>query len=215
MGIFSKIKRKIFSSEIEKTVMRWYEADGENTLRIDYDNLNENSIVIDLGGYKGEWASNIYSKYLCNVFVFEPASRFYQQIKKRFERNPKIKLYPFGLGSQDKEEKIYLNAESTSIHKKKGTPENISIKNFATFLKQNDIKKIDLIKINIEGSEYDLLEFLIENNLIEQIENIQVQFHNFVENAEARMKKIQNNLAKTHTLTYQYNFVWENWKLKR
>jgi len=214
MGIFQKIKKKLFSSEIEKTVTRWYEADGENTLRIDYDNLNENSIVIDLGGYKGEWASNIYSKYLCNVFVFEPASFFYQKLKKRFERNPKIRIHPFGLGDQDKDEKIYLNAESTSIHKKKGKSENISIKNFATFLKQNNIKKVDLIKINIEGSEYDLLEFIIKNNLAEQIENIQVQFHNFVENAEARMKQIQNDLANTHTQTYQYKFVWENWKLK-
>ena len=136
------------------------------------------------------------------------------KLKKRFERNPKIRIYPFGLGSQDKKEKIYLNAESTSIHKKKGKSENISIKNFSTFLKQNDIKKIDLIKINIEGSEYDLLEFIIKNDLTGQIENIQVQFHNFVENAEARMKQIQNDLANTHTLTYQYNFVWENWKLK-
>ena len=214
MGIFQKIKKKLFSSESEKMVARWYEADGENTLRIEYDNLNENSIVMDLGGYKGEWASNIYSKYLCNVFVFEPAPFFYQKLKKRFERNPKIRIYPFGLGSQDKEEKIYLNAESTSIHKKKGKPENISIKNFETFLKQNDIKKIGLIKINIEGSEYDLLEFIIKNGLAEQIENIQVQFHNFVENAETKMKQIQNGLSNTHTLTYQYNFVWENWKLK-
>ena len=215
MGMFQKIKKKIFSSEIEKTVTRWHEADGENTFRLDYDNLDENSIVIDLGGYKGEWASNIYSKYLCNVFVFEPASFFYQQLKKRFERNPKIKICLFGLGSQDKDEIIYLNAEATSIHQKKGNSENISIRNFATFLKQNDIKKIDLIKINIEGSEYDLLEFIIKNNLAGQIENIQVQFHNFVENAETRMKQIQNDLANTHTLTYQYHFVWENWRLKK
>ena len=71
---------------------------------------------------------------------------------------------------------------------------------------------IDLMKINIEGAEYDLLEHLIENKFVENIKDIQVQFHDFVPNAEARMKNIQAGLSKTHYLTYQYPFVWENWR---
>ena len=47
------------------------------------------------------------------------------------------------------------------------------------------------------------------------IANIQVQFHDFVLDAESRMKSIQADLRKTHELTYQYDFVWENWKLKK
>lgn len=78
----------------------------------------------------------------------------------------------------------------------------------------NNIKHIDLIKINIEGGEYDLLEHLLDANFVEQIENLQIQFHDFVENASARMKKIQNRLEKTHYLTYHYPFVWDNWTLK-
>ena len=75
MGIFQKIKKKLFSSEIEKTVTRWYQADGENTLRIDYDNLNENSIVIDLGDIKanGQVTStqNIFVMFLySNLHLF-------------------------------------------------------------------------------------------------------------------------------------------------
>ena len=77
-----------------------------------------------------------------------------------------------------------------------------------------NIERIDLMKINIEGGEYDLLEHLIKTGWIDKIINIQVQFHDFVENAEARMLAIQNDLAKTHELTYQYKFVWENWRLK-
>ena len=40
--------------------------------------------------------------------------------------------------------------------------------------------KIDLLKINIEGGEYEVLENLIENDLIKNIDNIQIQFHDFV-----------------------------------
>ncbi len=75
--------------------------------------------------------------------------------------------------------------------------------------------KIELLKLNIEGGEYELLESLLENDCITYFKNIQVQFHDFLfDNAKERMTKIQEQLSKTHELTYQYEFVWENWKLK-
>lgn len=79
---------------------------------------------------------------------------------------------------------------------------------------KHNIEVVDLIKINIEGGEYDLLDEIIANNWLSKFKNIQVQFHDFViENPRERMEKIQKELAKTHQLTYQYDFVWENWKL--
>ncbi|MDA8326743.1 MAG: hypothetical protein M0033_11065, partial [Nitrospiraceae bacterium] len=61
---------------------------------------------------------------------------------------------------------------------------------------------------------YDLLDHLIETGVVNQIGNIQVQFHDFAPNAESRMSDIQRKLALTHKLTYQYRFVWENWERK-
>jgi FkbM family methyltransferase len=215
MGILSQIRKNLFASEMEKTVAKWHESDGDNTLRLSYDNLDENSIVLDLGGYKGEWTSHIFSKYLCTVYVFEPVSDFNRQINDRFRKNQKIKVFPFGLGKKNQEETIYLQSAATSVFKKRGKPEIIAIRKYDEFLKENKISKIDLLKINIEGSEYDLLEFIIENKLAEQITDIQVQFHSFVKDAFVRMKKIQSKLSETHSLTYQYPFVWENWRLNR
>ena len=68
------------------------------------------------------------------------------------------------------------------------------------------------MKINIEGGEYSLLEDLISNRLVANIKDIQVQFHTFAPNALERMKNIQMELSKTHHLTYNYPFVWENWE---
>ena len=79
---------------------------------------------------------------------------------------------------------------------------------------KHNIEVVDLIKINIEGGEYDLLDEIIANNWLSKFKNIQVQYHDFViDNPRERMEKIQKELAKTHQLTYQYDFVWENWKL--
>ena len=71
-----------------------------------------------------------------------------------------------------------------------------------------------MLKINIEGGEYDLLESILESNIQNKIINFQIQFHDFVPNSEIRMKKIQDKLSQTHQITFNYPFVWENWKLK-
>ena len=59
-----------------------------------------------------------------------------------------------------------------------------------------------------------MLECLLDNDLIGSIDNLQIQFHDFVPDAEKRMNAIKARLGLTHELTYEYIFVWENWKKK-
>ena len=68
------------------------------------------------------------------------------------------------------------------------------------------------MKVNIEGGEYELLEHLLDRALIGRIEHLQVQFHDFVPDAERRMKALQARLPLTHALEWQYEFVWESWR---
>jgi FkbM family methyltransferase len=213
MSILKKVASKLFPSVQSKRVKPWFKANGDKTLRLNYE-LNENSIVFDLGGYEGQWASDIFSKYQPSIFVFEPFERFAANIKERFQLNKKIQVFSFGLGKEKQTFTIYSDGDSTSVFKKDGQPYNIQISKASTFIADQGIRFIDLMKINIEGGEYDLLEELIETGYVKNIGNIQVQFHDFVENAESRMKEIQDKLRLTHELTYQYEFVWENWKLK-
>lgn len=212
-----KSKKRIVSpNELiqSERVKPWFETNGDETLRLDY-SLKENSIVFDLGGYKGEFAADIYCRYNSEIYIFEPVLSFFEIIKKKFLKNNKVKIYNFGLAGKDSEMQISMSDNSSSVFLITENSETIQLKSIVDFLKINNIEKVDLIKINIEGGEYEVLESLLENNLITIFDNIQVQFHDFIiENAQERMNKIQIELAKTHKLTYQYDFVWENWKLK-
>src|SRR5438309_2140987 len=76
----------------------WLAARGDQTLRLDYD-LSPNSVVLDVGGFEGQWASDIFGMYLCNVHVFEPVREHFESISRRFQRNKSIHIYPFGLGA--------------------------------------------------------------------------------------------------------------------
>ncbi len=195
-------------------VKQWFKDDGDNTLRLNYD-LNESSVVFDVGGYKGEFAAAIISKYDCTVFIFEPIPEFFNIIVNKFIKNKNVKPFCVGLSDKTISEKISLTDNSSSLYISDENAISIQLKSAVEFISEHAINTVDLIKINIEGSEYALLECLIENNLIHKFRNIQVQFHDFIiEHPRERMVKIQNELSKTHELTYQYDFVWENWKLK-
>ncbi|MBD2655389.1 FkbM family methyltransferase [Synechocystis sp. FACHB-383] len=210
----NKGAKYIYCFPQEKRVVDWFAVQGDKTLRLNYD-LNEFSIVFDLGGFEGQWTSDIFSMYCCKIHVFEPVKTFADKIEKRFIKNTKIIVHQFGLSNVNKETEIFIDADSSSAFKGKISSEDIEDINLVKaidFIKNHNIKYIDLIKINIEGGEYDLLEHLIESGFIQNINNIQVQFHDFMPDAVMKMANIQEELSKTHFLTYQYPFVWENWK---
>jgi FkbM family methyltransferase len=210
---FQLLRLRLFPSDQEKEVQKWYENDKDENLRYLYD-LCDTSVVIDLGGYKGQWASDIYSRYNCSIMIFEPVKQFAQKIEERFIFNHKIEVFPYALGAQKRKETIYLNNDGTSVYAKSEQKEAIEFEAIDTLFEEKAIGRVDLLKMNIEGGEYEVLPVLIKSGLIRQIKNLQIQFHQIDSESESRMKRLQDLLSKTHRPTYQYKFVWENWKLK-
>ena len=198
----------------EISLKKWFEDNGDNTHRINY-NLNQDSIVFDLGGYIGEWSDKIQRKYDSKVYIFEPVFKYFSELKKTFEFKENIKIYNFGLSDKTYDTEIIHDGASSSLYLTDGEKEKIKLINFVDFIKSEEIKNIDLIKINIEGGEYDLLDFILENNLQTQINNFQIQFHKMFDDCEIRRNNIREKLSETHILTYDYTFVWENWEKKK
>ena len=128
-----------------------------------------------------------------------------------------IYCYNYGLGSKNYKKKIQLRGVQTTTMASHidEYDEIILIKDIA---KENNlkIKKIDLMHINIEGGEYELLDRMIESNMIKDINNITIQFHewypSYKESGPLR-KSLHDRLNKTHKLTFCYPFIWENWKI--
>ena len=83
------VQYRFFPSEQQRELAKYYADGGDPELRHKYD-LTDDSLVLDLGGYKGQWTSDIFSRYCCTVYVFEPVVSFAEGIQKRFARNKKI-----------------------------------------------------------------------------------------------------------------------------
>jgi FkbM family methyltransferase len=207
------ISRRLHQAPQERILIQWSRDNGDKTHRLQYE-LDESSVVFDVGGYEGQWASDIFAMFCCTIHVFEPVAEFADRIEKRFSRNKKIIVHKFGLSNETRKAAISVERDASSAFKHGTQLQQIDLVAALEFLQQNNIRSVDLMKINIEGGEYDLFEHLISVGFVRNIKNIQVQFHSFVPDAERRMKNIQRDLTRSHFLTYQYPFVWENWKLK-
>jgi FkbM family methyltransferase len=208
--IGQKVRRMVLPTAQDRALQRWYADQGDFDLRQTYD-LTESSIVLDLGGYRGQWASDIFARYQCNIVVFEPVAEFAAGIANRFRHNSRIVIHQVGLGGRTRSETIHVSADGSSTIRQAGKEERIQIVDVVEWFTANAIEDVALMKINIEGGEYELLDRMIEAELIGRVCDLQIQFHDVTPDARARMKKIQSHLRQTHRPTYSYEFVWENW----
>jgi FkbM family methyltransferase len=218
-SIFRNLKNKLLRSTAPqyREVERWYAEDPHHLKRSDFAYLNSESIVFDLGGYTGEWTSEIAARYCASIYVFEPVIFYAKLVKDRFAGNPKIKVFDFGLADKSQEVTIHVDKFSSSIFNKNDgskPAEKIKLVSFGTFCQEHQVSKIDLVKINIEGAEYDLLAGIIQAGYISSIKGLLVQFHDFVPGAHQKRAELQDQLAQTHQKVFDYAFVWEYWQRK-
>lgn len=202
--------------EFTVAVKKWFRDRGDETLRLNY-KLNTNSIVFDMGGYKGEYAESINRKFGCYVYVFEPVNRFYIECVKRFTGNEKVRCFNYGLSNSNGSFFISDEDNGSSLIKNNTSDscEKVIVKRIDEEIENLKIKRIDLLKINVEGAEFLILPHILNNkNLIKNIGHIQIQFHTFYPNAKRLRDEIRTQLSETHNEEWNYPFVWESWTLK-
>ena len=198
---------------------QWFTDNGDYTHNINYE-LNNDSVVIDLGGYLGLWVDEILKKNnpnIPNILLVEPVPEFYNHLVTKYQNYEKIKVINFGV-STDKNESnktLYVSDDGSSTNFNTNIKSVIQIKTLPIekILLDNNINEVDLLQINIEGDEYELMEYMIENNIVDKFKNIQIQFHLGITNDIERRDLIQKNLiSKGFKNKFDYPFVWESWE---
>jgi FkbM family methyltransferase len=201
------IQRQRFRAAINA----WFADRGDFTLRVNFDGINPDSVVFDLGGYKGDWTAAINSRYAPRLFVFEPIIVYWKGICERFKTSENVACLNLALGSEDGEAVMSLSGDGSGEFAGGDSHERVSVRGVVGFLTECGFEKIDLMKVNIEGGEFALLERLVSSGYISRFKRIQVQFHDFVPDAIAKRASIVSDLQRTHRQVWCYYFVWEEW----
>lgn len=190
---------------------------SETFVRRDYENGGlKDAVFVDVGSCIGD--SALFSAQNNNikaVYSFEPFEETFEKAVKNINLNPelkeKIKIYNYGLGNESKELEVTIYkddpiANSTNeffkekINKVSNDIVKVKIRKSSDVLKEiikeNPNSPI-ILKMDIEGSEFDCFDDIEKNNLFEKINMIIVEWH-------YKDYKILTNLFE------KFGFVWFN-----
>jgi hypothetical protein len=209
--IFYKL---IFSENLFKiNVSKWFVLNWDQKYLINH-KLNNDSIIFEVWWYTWVFSDKMIELYDPIIYIFEPVQKYFDILIDKYKNNKKIKVFHFWLSDKDSIAEISLLDDWSSIFKNNWEKNQIILKDIIWFLEEEKLndKKIDLISINIEWGEYQLLEKLLNFN--SNFNFIQVQFHDFVEDAKIKRDKILNLLInKWYINAYSFPFVWEWFKM--
>lgn len=188
----------------QESLAQWM-ADNAEGLRYKYD-IPAGGIVIDIGGCIGDFFRPALAKWPHAMFVvFEPTD-YANNIPVR----PIDNLVKAAAWVYDGEINLAGSFFATSEFED-GPKTAYKCVDIAKYLQQETA----LVKINIEGSEINLIAHMINTGVIKNIQNLQVQFH-MVGGIDSEMfyQLLKSQLELTHDLQWRYPFVWESWKRK-
>jgi FkbM family methyltransferase len=145
--------------------------------------------------------------------LVEPVPEFVQELKKIFDKVTSVKIIPFAFS--DRNEILRLNVLDAYTSQFIKTGSIVEVQSLDIISELNKLPKFPkVIECNIEGGEYKVLYRLIESQVIEQIDHFLIQFHNYNLISEVDRATIRLELSKTHTLVYNYEWIWERWDKK-
>jgi FkbM family methyltransferase len=192
---------------------RWRADGGNAKLRFNYQ-LSRQAVVVDLGAFDGQFASDLYAMMPCQILCFEPVPSFAAEIAQRFALNPDIRVFPYGVAAADATVSFGLAGPASSAFAQTSSSTLGELRDVAAVLAELGSPEIDLLKVNIEGGEYELMERIIAIDYLPKIKNLQIQFHRFDDASSSRREAIRRALASSHDCVYCYDFVWEDWRRK-
>jgi FkbM family methyltransferase len=144
--------------------------------------VQKDSIVYSIGiGEDISFDLGIIEKYGCKVFAYDPTPKVVQWLKGQ-NLPQAFDFHTVGLASADGRVEFFApenpdhvshSAKPSSQHK--GEMLFFEVKKLATLMAKNGHSHIDLLKMDIEGFEYDALRNILEEKL--DVRQVLVEFH--------------------------------------
>ena len=151
--------------------------------------IKEKDIVVDIGAHIGYFS--IYSSINAKngkIFAFEPYSKSFEVLKKNLEINQITNVIPQNLGvtKESGTSTLYFKknfAIGNSIYKNTDLNSKIEIKTISLYdiIKNNNLQKINFLKLDCEGAEYQIL-LNLDHQTLEKIDKIVSEMHPRIEN---------------------------------
>jgi FkbM family methyltransferase len=166
--------------------------------------LNSESIIYSFGvGEDVSFDEQLINNFDCKVFAFDPTPKSIEFIKSRKLKN--FTFLPYGLHKQDGFISFFLplnknHVSGSTVNRWQGSSTlnklDVPVKCFSTIIDELKHKQVNILKMDIEGSEYEVLDSILNSSVY--IDQILIEFHHRFSHIKAHktkeaLKKLEQN----------------------
>ncbi|MDP3622394.1 MAG: FkbM family methyltransferase [Methanobacteriaceae archaeon] len=161
-------------------------------------NQNE-PVIFDCGANIG--FATLFFKWmypLSEIYAFEPDIDTFKVLKKNVEQNKLENVHLFNSALSDKNGKIdfFIDSErpgslvmSTMYDRLPKNKITIDAMSLSSFIKEKNFDSIEFVKMDIEGSEKEVISELNKNNQIGLISKLCIEYHHKIDNHKSDLSE--------------------------
>ncbi|MGF1588174.1 MAG: FkbM family methyltransferase [Pleurocapsa sp.] len=165
--------------------------------------LDSNSICYCVGcGEDISFDLSLIDRFGCDVCAFDPTPRAIQHVQEVAGDIPQYRFFELGLWDKEDQLKFYVPQDSSHVsHSLLNLQQTkdyicVPVNRLSNIMQEMGHAKIDLLKIDIEGAEYKVIESILEDQIEIKIICIEYDecFNPLDQNFQARIKASVNSL---------------------
>lgn len=175
---------------------KWYGSEYGGFF-VNPDLLNEQSVVYSFGiGEDVSFDEALIEEHHCQVFGFDPTPKSIQWVRNQ-NLHKQFHFYDYGIGVASGKTSFFLPRNPAHVSGSSVVQTNVNgdvkvevlMKSFEDITRELKHQKIDLLKMDIEGSEYEVIDSILLADV--QISQVLIEFHDrFFTNGKQKTSQV-------------------------
>jgi len=176
--------------------------------------------IFDIGAHIGSFSLFALGTYPdAHVYSFEPSKDNFGYLKKNLKKNDigweRCKAYNFALGDYHGSGILNVSGENDGYalasHNEHNFIQPCSVRTLADICKEHVISRIDILKVDVEGGEYDILQHEESFKLLQEKVRFLLLEHHYI-NSKKNVNWIKQRLKSSFDIIFERGDViyWKN-----
>ena len=185
--------------------------------------LNQDSVVYSIGiGQDASFDQSLMDRYGLRVYAYDPTPKSIEWVRSNLQ-DERFLFQPIALSDNDgvlnfhEPDPKAADQVSASVHQCHDASKSFEVpcQTLRTMFDANGHASCDILKMDIEGAEYPVLEQLCKSGLIGKVKQLLVEFHHFftgigIEKTNSTVRELRRSgfkIAWISRTNHEYLFV--------